>query len=177
LDRQAYRALTSCDQAELCLFTISGAVVYSYTGTILTTAPAYGSLIAKYGRPAAAFTLPTIIIVGILYSLVTSRAVFFQIFPENSIHRRTHTVKGWTVWTAIVTIGWLLAFVIGESIPFFNECVRLGRLQRLSPLPSKPSELTNRRHVHQHAVLDLLVVRQLVRVRLRDAQLPLPPLL
>ena len=44
-------------QAELCLFTLSGAIVYSYTGTILTTAPAYGSLIAKYGRPAAAFTL------------------------------------------------------------------------------------------------------------------------
>jgi hypothetical protein len=58
-----------------------------------------------------------------LYSLVTSRALFFQFFDEKSPHRRTHTVKGWAVWTAIVTGGWIIAFVIGESIPFFNECV------------------------------------------------------
>lgn len=39
----------------------------------------YGSLIEKYGKVAAGFTLPTIIIVGILYSLVTSRAILFQV--------------------------------------------------------------------------------------------------
>lgn len=44
-----------------------------------STAPGYGSLISKYGKVAAGFTLPTIIIVGILYSLVTSRAIFFQV--------------------------------------------------------------------------------------------------
>lgn len=60
------KALYLSMAAELVLFTITGAVVYSHTGTILTTAPAYGSLIKKYAQPAAAFTLPTIIIVGIL---------------------------------------------------------------------------------------------------------------
>ncbi|KAL7411848.1 transmembrane amino acid transporter protein-domain-containing protein [Mrakia frigida] len=119
------KALYLCMAAELILFTISGAVVYSHTGTFLTTAPAYGSLIRKYGQPAAAFTLPTILIVGMLYSLVTSRAVFFQIFPENSKHRRSHTVKGWSVWVAIVAIGWLIAYIIGESVPFFNDLLAL----------------------------------------------------
>lgn len=60
------KALYLSMAAELVLFTITGAVVYSHTGTILTTAPAYGSLIKRYAQPAAAFTLPTIIIVGIL---------------------------------------------------------------------------------------------------------------
>ncbi len=46
---------------EFCLFTIAGAVVYFYAGTAYTTAPAYGSLISKYGKVAAGFTLPTIV--------------------------------------------------------------------------------------------------------------------
>ncbi|KAK4688308.1 hypothetical protein P7C73_g1802, partial [Tremellales sp. Uapishka_1] len=110
---------------EMIVFTVTGAVVYSHTGPDLTTAPAYGSLISKYGKPAAAMTLPTIIIVGVLYSLVTSRAVYFQIFNEHSIHRKRHTVKGWGIWVAIVFVGWVLAFIIGESIPFFNDLLSL----------------------------------------------------
>lgn len=53
-------------------------MVYHYAGQF-STAPGYGSLLSKYGKIAAGFTLPTIIIVGILYSLVTSRAIFFQV--------------------------------------------------------------------------------------------------
>lgn len=119
------KALYISMACELLLFTICGAVVYTYAGTELTVAPAYGGLISKYGYAAAALVLPTIIIVGVLYSLVTSRAVFFQIFNEKSIHRRTHTVKGWAVWVAIVTVIWIIAFVIGESIPFFNDLLSL----------------------------------------------------
>lgn len=64
--------------AEFTLFVITGAVVYRYAGAF-STAPGYGSLISKYAKVAAGFTLPTIIIVGVLYSLVTSRAILFQV--------------------------------------------------------------------------------------------------
>jgi hypothetical protein len=47
-------------------------------------------------------------------SLVTSRAIFFKIFPEKSVHRTRHTVKGWSVWIAVVASGWIIAFIIGE---------------------------------------------------------------
>ncbi|KAM0756410.1 hypothetical protein T439DRAFT_345174 [Meredithblackwellia eburnea MCA 4105] len=111
--------------AEFILFTITGAVVYNYAGTQYTTAPGYGSLISKYGRVAAGFTLPTIIIVGILYSFVTSRAIFFQVFPEGSVHRLTHTAKGWTTWIIIVFGGWVISFIIGEAVPFFSDLLSL----------------------------------------------------
>ncbi|KAK4704796.1 hypothetical protein P7C70_g1414, partial [Phenoliferia sp. Uapishka_3] len=121
------KALYVSMAAEFCLFTITGAVVYSYAGTQFTTAPAYGTLIAKYGKVAAGFTLPTIIIVGILYSLVTSRAIFFQIFEEGSKHRLRHTMKGWMSWIAVVFVGWVISFIIGEAVvgvlgqPSFNK--------------------------------------------------------
>jgi len=119
------KALYLSMAAEFVLFTICGAVVYHYAGVEYTTAPAYGTLIRKYGKVAAGFTLPTIIIVGILYSLVTSRAIFFQIFHAGSIHRRQHTVRGWAVWILVVFSGWVISFIIGEAVPFFNDLLSL----------------------------------------------------
>ncbi|GAA5846776.1 hypothetical protein JCM9279_004438 [Rhodotorula babjevae] len=119
------KALGISMTAQLVLYTITGAVVYHYTGTELTTAPAYGSLISRYGKPAAGLVLPTIVIVGILYSLVVSRAIFFQIFKEGSRHRSSHTVKGWLVWFAIVFVGWAISFIIGEAVPFFSDLLSL----------------------------------------------------
>jgi amino acid permease len=55
------KALYSSMAAELILFSTCGAIVYSHTGIDLTTAPAYGSLIAKYAKPAAALVLPTVV--------------------------------------------------------------------------------------------------------------------
>jgi len=95
------------------------------TGTELTTAPAYGSLLSRFGKPAAGLVLPTIVIVGILYSLVVSRAIFFQIFKEGSRHRSSHTVKGWATWFLIVFVGWAISFIIGEAVPFFSDLLSL----------------------------------------------------
>ncbi|KAJ9119931.1 hypothetical protein QFC24_005414 [Naganishia onofrii] len=55
------KALYISMAVEMALFSTCGAIVYSYAGTVLTTAPAYGSLIAKYGKPAAAMVLPTVV--------------------------------------------------------------------------------------------------------------------
>lgn len=110
---------------EFCLFTLSGGIVYAYAGQY-TTGPAYGSLISKYGKVAAGFTLPTIIIVGILYSIITSRAIFFKIFRNpHSPHRTKHTFVGWFVWLAIVFGGWAISFCIGQAVPFFNDLLSL----------------------------------------------------
>ncbi|GAA6010241.1 hypothetical protein JCM10207_005683 [Rhodosporidiobolus poonsookiae] len=119
------KALACSMTAQLLLYTILGAVVYHYTGIEFTTAPAYGTLHGTIARVAAGFVLPTIIIVGILYSIVTSRAIFFQVFREGSIHRNSHTVTGWLTWFGIVFGGWVISFIIGEAIPFFSDMLSL----------------------------------------------------
>ncbi|GAA6023725.1 hypothetical protein JCM8202_003154 [Rhodotorula sphaerocarpa] len=119
------KALAVSMTAEMLLFTITGAVVYHYTGIEYTTAPAYGSLRERFGKVAAGFVLPTIVIVGILYSLVTSRAIFFQIFREGSRHRHEHTLIGWGTWILIVFGGWVISFIVGEAIPFFSDMLSL----------------------------------------------------
>lgn len=55
------KALAVSMAAEFILFTLTGAIVYHYTGTEYATAPAYGSLRVRFGKVAAGFVLPTII--------------------------------------------------------------------------------------------------------------------
>lgn len=69
--------------------------------------------------------MPCVSFFSILYSLVTSRAIFFQIFREGSRHRHEHTVVGWGTWIAIVFGGWVISFIVGEAIPFFSDMLSL----------------------------------------------------
>lgn len=47
--------------AELVLFTLGGAIIYSQVGEEYVTSPAYGSLIPHYAKTVAGFVLPTIV--------------------------------------------------------------------------------------------------------------------
>ncbi len=50
--------------AEVVLFTTCGAIVYAYTGGN-AVAPAYGTLNAVYGKVAAGWVLPSVLIVAV----------------------------------------------------------------------------------------------------------------
>ncbi len=49
----------------------------------------------------------------------------FKVFPADSVHRNKHTFLGWATWIAIVFGGWVISFVIGEAVPFFNDLLSL----------------------------------------------------
>ena len=44
-----------------------------------------------------------------------------RLFPKDSPHIKNSTKLGWTVWVAIVASIWILAFVIANVVPFFNQ--------------------------------------------------------
>jgi len=119
------KALYLCTFLEIVVFTLGGAVGYHYIGDQYITSPAYGSLEEPFTKIVGAFTLPTLIVVGVLYSSITCRFLFLRLFEETSRHRIEHTVKGWASWIAIVAVVWIVAFVIAEGIPFFNELLSL----------------------------------------------------
>lgn len=91
------------------------------------TSPAYGSLEPHFKKVIAAFVLPTVVIVGGVYCLVTAKTIFARVFDFNSVHRRSHTMKGWSAWIMIILVLWILAYIIGQAIPFFNDLISLIR--------------------------------------------------
>lgn len=119
------KALWAVTIAEIILFSCVGAVVYAYTGTNYTTAPAFGSLGNETFRFVSfSFMIPTLIFLGVLYASVSARFVYFRLF-NGTRHVGSHTVVGWLSWAAILAATWVLAFIIAEVIPFFSDLLSL----------------------------------------------------
>lgn len=106
------------------VYALSGAIMYVYIGKDYIVSPALGSLNTLYTKISFSFTIPTIIILGVLYSSVTSRFIFFRLFSGTK-HLTTHTWFGWLSWSGIVLASWVLAFIVAESIPIFNDLIAL----------------------------------------------------
>jgi hypothetical protein len=120
------KALWAVTIAEICVFSVVGAVIYNFTGNNYMTAPAFGSLgNPVYLKVAFSFMVPTILFLGVLYASVSARFVFFRIFESRPNHMGEHTVLGWSVWASILAATWLLAFIIAEIIPFFSDLLSL----------------------------------------------------
>lgn len=119
------KALYFVTALELLTFSLAGAIIYVYVGNEYITAPAFGSLEGNYKKIAFSFALPTIFFLGALYGNISSQFIFLKIFPSGSDHRNKHTVKGWAVWVGINAIGWILAFIVAEVIPFFSDLLSL----------------------------------------------------
>ncbi|SCU91882.1 LAMI_0E07734g1_1 [Lachancea mirantina] len=109
---------------EVVIFTLAGSIMYVYVGNEYVTAPAFGSLTRAYKIISFTFAVPTIVFAGALYSNVSARFLFFNIF-KNSKHRHSHTITGWATWVGLLVITWICAFVIAEVIPFFSDLLSL----------------------------------------------------
>ncbi|SNX84979.1 related to neutral amino acid permease [Melanopsichium pennsylvanicum] len=121
--REFPKALYAVTVAEFVLFSVTGVVVYRYTGQY-TTAPAVGTLRPVFKKIAFAFVLPTTIIIGVLYASVVAKYLFGRLMIGTK-HYNNHTKTGWAVWIGCVIFTWVLGWVIGEAIPFFSTLLSL----------------------------------------------------
>lgn len=113
--------VTTC---EVIIFAVAGSIIYVYVGNAYVTAPAFGSLIRKYKIISFSFAIPTIIFVGALYSNISSKLIYDEIF-KNSPHRYSWTKASWVFWVFVLFLTWVGAFIIAEVIPFFSDLLSL----------------------------------------------------
>ncbi|KAL2006150.1 hypothetical protein VTN00DRAFT_9804 [Thermoascus crustaceus] len=120
-----WKSVTAVTVAEIIVFSIVGSIIYAYTGNQYMTAPAFGSIANEvYKKISFSFMIPTLIFLGVLYASVSARFIFFRIF-EGTRHKSNHTVVGWASWAGILTVLWILAFIIAEVIPFFSDLLSI----------------------------------------------------
>ncbi|KAF2189670.1 hypothetical protein K469DRAFT_700921 [Zopfia rhizophila CBS 207.26] len=119
------KALWAVTIAEIIVFSLVGAVIYSYTGNNYIDSPAFGALGNElYLKVSFSFMIPTLIFLGVLYASVSARFVFFRLFTGTR-HYGNHTIVGWASWAGILAVTWILAFIIAEVIPFFSDLLSL----------------------------------------------------
>ncbi|RPA77120.1 hypothetical protein BJ508DRAFT_173398, partial [Ascobolus immersus RN42] len=71
------------------------------------------------------FGLPTILFLGVMFSTLSSKFLFFLIFPATSRHRDDKTLKSRLTWCSLHALTWTAAFLIASVIPIFSDLLGL----------------------------------------------------
>ncbi|KAJ5231941.1 uncharacterized protein N7469_006529 [Penicillium citrinum] len=109
---------------EIVIYTLTGALVYAFVGQSVES-PALTSAGTTLSRVAYGIALPVIFISGSINTVVFGRLVHGRIFANSPI-RFINTKMGWITWLAVITAATIIAFVIAEVIPFFNDLLSLS---------------------------------------------------
>ncbi|KAJ5220505.1 hypothetical protein N7468_009709 [Penicillium chermesinum] len=109
---------------EIIIYTLTGALVYAFVGPSVSS-PALTSAGHLLGRVAYGIALPVIFISGSINTVVCGRMIHGRIFAKSPV-RYINTKMGWITWLAIITVITVLAFIIAEVIPFFDDLLSIS---------------------------------------------------
>lgn len=117
------KALVALQIADISLYVVAAIVIYRYAGPEVAS-PALGSTGDVVKKVAYGIALPTIIIAGVIYGHVAAKYIYLRIF-RGTRHMGTRTWLAVGTWLAIIGTLWIVAFIIAESIPNFNDLLSL----------------------------------------------------
>ncbi|CEJ80431.1 Putative Transmembrane amino acid transporter [[Torrubiella] hemipterigena] len=109
---------------EIFIYTVTGAVVYAFVGSKVS-APALLSAASPVNKIAFGVALPVIFISGSINTVVVGRYIHGRYYKD-SITRFINTPKGWTTWLILITAITVIAFVIAEAIPIFEDLLSIS---------------------------------------------------
>lgn len=137
------KALALLQGIDISLYIVVAVVIYFYAGSGVAS-PALGSAGSTISKVAYGIALPTvrflppylrliggrlmeyaqIIIAGVLNGHIAAKQIYVRIFGGTPrIHKRDWIATG--SWIAIVLVIWVIAWIIGEAIPIFNNLLGL----------------------------------------------------
>jgi len=117
------KALFMLQISDTVMYLVVALVVYRYAGNKVDS-PALGSAGPLVKKIAWGIAIPTIIIAGVIYGHVASKYVYVRIFRgTRHMSKRTWLATG--SWATIALTLWVVAWIIAESIPNFNDLLAL----------------------------------------------------
>ncbi|KAF4978328.1 hypothetical protein FZEAL_5268 [Fusarium zealandicum] len=122
--REYVKSIWALGLIEIGIYTLTGALIYAFVGQDVKS-PALlsaGDLISKI---AFGIALPVIFISGSINTTVVGRYIHGRVFKD-SIVRFINTKMGWITWLALITAVTIVAWVIAEAIPFFNDLLSIS---------------------------------------------------
>ncbi|KAF2020274.1 hypothetical protein BU24DRAFT_136230 [Aaosphaeria arxii CBS 175.79] len=108
---------------EIFIYTMTGALIYAFVGSDVKS-PALLSAGSTVSRIAFGIALPVIFISGSINGTVVARYIIDRAFTNSPI-RFINNARGWAVWTGLLAVITIIAWIIAEAIPFFNALLGL----------------------------------------------------
>lgn len=118
-----YKSLYLLQAADITMYTVAAVVIYRYGGPNVAS-PALGSTSSVVSKTAYGIAIPTIVIAGVINGHVAAKMIWVRVFRgKEMMHQRSWVSFG--IWSVIVCCLWVLAWVIAEAIPVFNNLLGL----------------------------------------------------
>ena len=112
--------LQGCDTG---MYIITAIVIYRYAGADVAS-PALGSASTIVSKVAYGIAIPTIVVAGVINGHVAAKYVYVRKYRgTDRMSKRSWGSFG--IWLVIVGVLWIVAWVIAEAIPVFNDLLGL----------------------------------------------------
>ncbi|GAA6006875.1 hypothetical protein JCM10207_009121 [Rhodosporidiobolus poonsookiae] len=117
------KSLFLCNSVVISTYLIIGSVVYHFCG-IYVASPALGSAGDLLKKVCYGIALPGLIIGCVLNNHLPAKTIFLRLMKKSK-HLNSSSWQHWAVWLSCVLFNTVLAYVIAESIPFFDSLLSL----------------------------------------------------
>jgi hypothetical protein len=118
------KSIFSLGALEIVIYTVTGATLYAFVGSDIQS-PALLSAGSTISKVVFGIALPVIFISGSINTIVAGRLILTRAF-EDSVIGYVNTPRGWAVWLSLISCFTLLAWIIAEAIPFFNDLLSIA---------------------------------------------------
>ncbi|KAG5292887.1 neutral amino acid permease [Histoplasma ohiense] len=121
--RDYTKSLLTLQTTNTTVYTIAAVVIYCFAGRDVAS-PALGSTGPVVSKIAYGIAFPTIVIAGVINGHVACKYVYVRLFRGTDLmSQRSFASIG--AWVGIAVFLWLMAWIIAESIPGFNNLLSL----------------------------------------------------
>ncbi|CAI7646533.1 hypothetical protein N7527_006604 [Penicillium freii] len=123
------KSLAMLQIVDTVLYLVSALLIYHYVGPETATSPgvqspAILSLSPLMGKIAWGLSIPTTILSGVVLGHVACKYIYVRMFRgSDKMHNRSFLSIG--SWVGICLAVWVIAWIVAESIPVFNDLLSL----------------------------------------------------
>ncbi|KAI1390671.1 transmembrane amino acid transporter protein-domain-containing protein [Hypoxylon trugodes] len=122
--QDAMKAAWTLQIVATSLYIVFAIVTYWYVGKGVAS-PSFLSLSPLWSKISFGLAIPNLVIAGSLNIHTAAKLVFVRLF-RRSRHIHSHTFAGWSVWTLLILLGNVVAFIFAVGIPIFNYLVGIA---------------------------------------------------
>ncbi|KAJ5819986.1 hypothetical protein N7474_005577 [Penicillium riverlandense] len=117
------KTLIMLQTTDTSMYVVAGVVIYIYGGKDVKS-PALSSTSDVTAKLAYGIAIPSIVVAGVINGHVAAKYIYVRLFRHTDhMHKRSFLAIG--SWIGITLGLWIIAWIIAEAIPVFNDLLSL----------------------------------------------------
>ncbi|KAH6897341.1 transmembrane amino acid transporter protein-domain-containing protein [Thelonectria olida] len=126
-------ALACLEVSSIGFYTIVAIAIYCLAGEY-TVSPALGSAPHRIAQIAYGIVLPAVYSTGLAFGHTGIKYVYVEVMKYFKLQSEmtVNNVRSWSIWMTIVSVFWLLCFILSNAIPVFDSILSIASATTIS---------------------------------------------